>query len=201
VLVIVTVFPPRALIGTDSENAFDDAARNAFSNAARPRFLWSLIDKPQFLADYRADDLLSLAKIKSTFKFNRIRRGCVTCYMDNTQTVRRFGEGQLDFPAVGCMRLYDVPAVFALITRPCARAEKEKSSPSKKFGTKSLITVCRSPQPVPAKGSPGGSSADLSPNATQESAGHMSGGLMLTEQLSAMRRVNPLGQWQRGSAQ
>jgi len=29
----------------------------------------------------------------------------------------------------------------------------------------------------------------------------LAGGLMLTEQLSAVRRVNPLGQWQRGSAQ
>ena len=53
-------FSARALIGTDSENAFDDGGRNAFSNAARPRFLWRLIDKPQFLADYGADDLRSL---------------------------------------------------------------------------------------------------------------------------------------------
>jgi hypothetical protein len=49
-----------ALIGTDSENAFDDRGWDAFSNAARPRFLWRLIDKPQFLADFRADDLRSL---------------------------------------------------------------------------------------------------------------------------------------------
>ena len=42
-------FSARALIGTDGEDAFDDGGRNAFSNAARPRFLWRLIDKPQFL--------------------------------------------------------------------------------------------------------------------------------------------------------
>ena len=32
-------FSAHALIGTDSENAFDDSGRNAFSNAARPCFL------------------------------------------------------------------------------------------------------------------------------------------------------------------
>ena len=53
-------FSARALIGTDSENAFDDGGRNAFSNSARPRFLLRLIDKPQLIADYRADDLRSL---------------------------------------------------------------------------------------------------------------------------------------------
>ena len=37
---------------------------------------------------------LSLAKIKSAFKINDIRRGCVTCYMDDIQTSRSFGEGQ-----------------------------------------------------------------------------------------------------------
>jgi hypothetical protein len=54
-------FSARALIGTDSENAFDDGGRNAFSNAARQRVLWRIIDKPQFLADDGADDLRSLA--------------------------------------------------------------------------------------------------------------------------------------------
>ena len=49
----------RALISTDRENAFDDGRRNAFSNAARPRFLWKLIDKAQFLANYGADDFRS----------------------------------------------------------------------------------------------------------------------------------------------
>jgi hypothetical protein len=37
---------------------------------------------------------LSLAKFKSAFNINTIRRGCVTCYMDDIQTARRFGEGQ-----------------------------------------------------------------------------------------------------------
>ena len=49
----------RALISTDRENAFDDGRRNAFSNAARPRFLWRFIDKAQFLANYGADDFRS----------------------------------------------------------------------------------------------------------------------------------------------
>ena len=49
-----------ALIGTDRENAFDDGRRNAFSNAACPRFLWRLIDEPQLLADDGADDLRGL---------------------------------------------------------------------------------------------------------------------------------------------
>ncbi len=35
---------------------------------------------------------LSLAKIKNTSKISNIRRGCVTCYMDDVQTTRRFGE-------------------------------------------------------------------------------------------------------------
>ena len=35
---------------------------------------------------------LSLAKIKNTSKINNIRRGCVTCYMDDVQRTRRFGE-------------------------------------------------------------------------------------------------------------
>jgi hypothetical protein len=37
---------------------------------------------------------LSLAKTKSAFEINNIRKGCVTCYMDDIQTSRRFGEGQ-----------------------------------------------------------------------------------------------------------
>ena len=53
-------FSARALIGTDSENAFNDGRWNAFSNAARPSLLWGLIDKSQFLADYGANDLRSL---------------------------------------------------------------------------------------------------------------------------------------------
>ena len=53
-------FSARALIGTDCENAFNDGGRNAVSNAARPRLLWRLIDKPQFLANCGADDLRSL---------------------------------------------------------------------------------------------------------------------------------------------
>jgi hypothetical protein len=32
-------FSARALMGTDSDNAFDNCGRNAFPNAARPRFL------------------------------------------------------------------------------------------------------------------------------------------------------------------
>jgi hypothetical protein len=54
-------FSARPLIGTDRENAFDDGGRNAFSNAARPRVLRRLIDKPQFLANDRADDVRGLA--------------------------------------------------------------------------------------------------------------------------------------------
>src|SRR5688572_33039392 len=49
-------FSARAQLGTDSENAFDDGGRNAFSNAARPRLFWRLIAETQFLADDRADD-------------------------------------------------------------------------------------------------------------------------------------------------
>ena len=37
---------------------------------------------------------LSLAKIKGAFEINNIRRGCVTCYMDDIQTSRRFGEAR-----------------------------------------------------------------------------------------------------------
>ena len=59
-------FSARPLIGTDSENAFDDSRRNAFPNPARLRLIRRLIDKPQFLADYDADDLRSLP-IRNSF--------------------------------------------------------------------------------------------------------------------------------------
>jgi hypothetical protein len=39
-------------------------------------------------------EMLSLAKIKSAFEINNIRSGSVTCYMDDIQMLRRFGEGQ-----------------------------------------------------------------------------------------------------------
>ena len=47
--------------------------------------------KPRRRARRNCD--LSLAKIKSEFRINDIRRGCVTCYMDDIKTSRRFGEG------------------------------------------------------------------------------------------------------------
>ena len=48
---------------------------------------------------------LSLAKIKSAFEISNIRRGCVTCYMDDIQTSRRFGEGQASAKVRGNLRL------------------------------------------------------------------------------------------------
>ena len=54
-------FSACALIGPDRENAFNDGRRNAFSNAARPRLLGGLVNKPQCPADDTADNLRSLA--------------------------------------------------------------------------------------------------------------------------------------------
>jgi hypothetical protein len=35
-----------------------------------------------------------LARIKSAFEMNNIKRGRVTCYIDDIQLLRSFGEGQ-----------------------------------------------------------------------------------------------------------
>ena len=48
-------------------------------------------DWQRFLTD-PVKQWLSLAKIKNTSKINNIRRGCVTCSMDDVQRTRRFGE-------------------------------------------------------------------------------------------------------------
>lgn len=55
---------------------------------------------------------LSLAKYKSAFGITNIRRGRFTCYMDNVQTARRFGEEQRcdwfakDFACLAQHRVY-----------------------------------------------------------------------------------------------
>jgi hypothetical protein len=65
-------FSARTLIGTDSENAFDDSGWNAFPNPARLRFLWRLIDKSLFLADNVTDELRSLPIRNSFTSLNHI---------------------------------------------------------------------------------------------------------------------------------
>jgi len=42
--------------------------------------------------DFQVFGYLSLAKVKNTSKINNIRRGCISCYMDDVQTTWRFGE-------------------------------------------------------------------------------------------------------------
>jgi hypothetical protein len=67
-----------------------------------------LVDALSLLVTSESKDWQSLVprQNQSAFEINNIRRGCVTCYMDDFQTSRRFGEGQLERDGLITRRAY-----------------------------------------------------------------------------------------------